>query len=493
MSGHFASAGLLAIGLIAPTALAQDYRIERIASGLNQPTFITQAPGDPANILYYAERTESANAGFNTANQMGKIIRYDVNTRTKTTVLNLNARSVIQDTGLQNFAFSPDFNAVGTPGFGKMYVSSATNAANAINRVEEYTVSGNSASLTRTILQYNNSSTGKNHTVNWIGFNPAATGPARHYLHISTGDGNAGQTSRPSQNPTDIQGKMLRVDVSPGDSYGADANKNFLIPANNPIPSYNAANPGAPVAGLGEVYMTGLRNISRASFDRNNGDLYLGDVGENSVEELDFIKSGSTTASGLPIDLGWPKREGMNNGWTSPFQTTNTITGVASTNPIRQFGHTTGGNAIIGGYRYRGPVPSLQDKFFYGDFVPFKTFMLDFNRDTLPAAFNGANGTLTEMTALWESLVMDPSDPNYTLANAGALFGIDHISSFGEDNAGNLYIVDFGHNVPELSNFNNQYPGPGKGEIFRITLVPEPAMLGIVAAASMLVLRRRRA
>src|SRR5919109_48316 len=69
------------------------------------------------------------------------------------------------------------------------------------------------------------------------------------------------------------------------------------------------------------------------------------------------------------------------------------------------------------------------------------------------------------LSAMWQSLVYDPTDPTYAPnATTGSSAGLDHIVSFGEDNAGNLYLVDFGNG----SGFNGQYPGPGLGEIFRI-------------------------
>src|SRR5436190_14525496 len=74
--------------------LGQDYRIVRIASGLNQPTYLTQAPGDPANILYYSERTANTLAGFGAVNQMGRIWRYDTDTGQKTLVVDLSSCSV---------------------------------------------------------------------------------------------------------------------------------------------------------------------------------------------------------------------------------------------------------------------------------------------------------------------------------------------------------------------------------------------------------------
>src|SRR5262245_30726013 len=83
---------------------ARNYVIERIASGLNQPTYVTQAPGDPANILYFTERTQDANPGFSAPNFMGKIWRYDLDTRTKTVVADFSSRPVTNDTGLHTLA-----------------------------------------------------------------------------------------------------------------------------------------------------------------------------------------------------------------------------------------------------------------------------------------------------------------------------------------------------------------------------------------------------
>lgn len=483
---------LLVGSAITPAVKARNYRIERIASGLNQPTYVTQAPDDAANILYFTERTRDANPGFGATNVMGRVWRYDVDTRTKTLVLDLSNRSVTQDTGLQTIAFHPDFNAVGSPGYGKMYVSSATVASTALNRVEEYTVDlsgatpSYAATFDRTLLEYQNN-TQLNHTINWVGFDPTASGPARNYLYISTGDGsfgnnyNGGQspTGRPSQNPNDIAGKMLRVDVVGADAYPADPLKNFAIPSTNPIPTYNAANPGSPLSGLGEVYLTGLRNVYRASFDRANGDLWMGDVGEVVWEEISYLKAG-TNSAGPPVDLGWPSREGnaASDIAGAPTAKINPFTGAASLEPLQQFPHDGGGEAVIGGYVYRGPVQELQGKYLYSDFVTTgnaaQFWTLDFDRDTSTASYNGNNGKKVDVSALWQSLVYDPTDPSYLPdSTTSSSAGLDHIVSFGEDNAGNVYLVDFGNG----SGFNGQYPGAGAGEIFRIV----PSLQVIVA------------
>ncbi len=492
---------VVALALASATvAFAGDYRVERVASGLNQPNFLTQAPGDPSSVVYYTERTTPPTDGsydiqnFSKVNHMGRVVRYDQSTRTKTVVLDLYDRKVFQDDGLQTVAFSPDFAANG-----KMYVVSSTYTGTqafgsngtgtqpvALNRVEEYTVnvanpSAATTTLSRTILSYTNS-VGNNHTIDWAGFDPTAAGAERNYLYISTGDGafgnayNGGAVSngRPSQNPASVRGKIHRVDISGGDDYPADVNKNFAIPASNPIPAYNAAHPATPISGPGEIFTTGMRNVYRMSFDRANGDMWMGDVGENSWEEIDFLKKNANTgATRGPMDFGWPQLEGTANSpiGDAPHTMVNPFTGVTSTNPVRVYDHSFG-SAVIGGHVYRGPVAELQGQYFYSDFLRGWVQKLSFDRNTAEASFNGANGTVTDMTANFNSLIFDAADNTYTLAGVGDAFGLDHIVSYGEDASGNLYIIDFGGTAGDggFGNATGEYPGNGRGEIFRIVL-----------------------
>jgi hypothetical protein len=482
----------LALSLLAvPSVASAGYRIERIASGLNQPTYITQAPGDPANILYYTERTRDAIAGFSAINQLGRVWRYDVNTRTRSLLLDLNGSgTVTNDTGLQSIAFHPEFNTVGAPGFGKLYVSYSIAGSVATNNVEEWNVgAGGTATLDHRVLRYTNGSQ-NNHTVNWIGFDPNAAGAAKNYLYVSTGDGAFGlnynngsfaapSNGRPSQNPGSVRGKMLRLDITPGaiDAYPGNTDRNYAIPPSNPIPVYNAANTNPATnpmlsltsPALGEVWLTGLRNVSRASFDRANSDLYMGDVGENSVEEVSFLKAGTNTGVTPPVDYGWPQKEGTVDSGISgaPHTDTNPFTGATSLKPIQQFSHTATGNAVIGGYRYHGPVTDLEGKYFYADYVPPKIFQLDFDANTPTGSFNGNNGTVLDVTNLFNSRVFDSTVPGYVGdTDVATVAGIDHLVSFGEDNAGNLYIVDFGPGT----GFQGQYPGAGLGEIFKVVV-----------------------
>jgi MYXO-CTERM domain-containing protein len=199
-----------------------------------------------------------------------------------------------------------------------------------------------------------------------------------------------------------------------------------------------------------------------------------------------------------------------------------------SVNPIQEGPHATFNNgsasgtaeirstnrsAYIGGYVYRGPIAELQGKYFYSDFVQGNIMMLDFDENTPVASFSGTNlnqiqvqtgqmaaslGTEQvvlnrNLNSLWHTLVTDRSDPNYTAANFGNQFGVGRVVSFGEDNAGNLYIVDMGGNRGDAG-FGNDYPGGTTGEIFRLTPVPEPtgAALALIALAGAAARRRRR-
>jgi hypothetical protein len=551
---HFASRCAIAITLgltviVTQSAVAQSYYLERIASGLAQPTFLAQAPGDPANIIYYSTRISAANGtggGFSTLNDMGGIFRYDMNTRTSQLVMSLEHRQLLGDEGLAGFAFSPDFNTPGAPGYQKLYVSSSSfnDGASPIDRVEEYVVDSNGTVPTdglgrpvvnRLILEYLHVNTQQNHTVDWIGFDPRASslpvGSAeRNYLYIVTGDGDLGGNaqSRPEQKANSVPGKLLRVDVDPanGDAYPGDPNKNFAIPASNPIPLWNSThtaneqlvsttlnyttNPTTATyaPALEEIYATGLRNAFRASFDRQTGDFWAGDVGEFTREEINFLRADiyeDNEGNLPPLDYGYAQREGtvgtsLNLGVSGSSGDTTLqwdLSGgdtkiVDSVNPIREGMHavtntpdevrTDERSAYIGGYVYRGPVESLQGNYFYSDYIYGNIFMLsDFDRNMSLEDYSGTNfnqvdgvaalGTRTTVAtadadSLWQSLIVDFTDPNYTAA-LGPSFGIGRAVSFGEDNDGNLYIIDFGGNRGDAS-FGGDYPNAGLGEIFRI-------------------------
>ncbi|HXG68518.1 MAG TPA: PQQ-dependent sugar dehydrogenase [Blastocatellia bacterium] len=232
-------------------------------------------------------------------------------------------------------------------------------------------------------------------------------GPDGH-LYIGMGDGgSANDPGNRAQNINDLLGKMLRIDVDRPD--GATP---YSSPSNNPF--FGAT------AGRDEIYAIGLRNPFRFSFDRETGDLYAGDVGQGVIEEIDIITRGG--------NYGWRVFEGT--------QCTNIDPPLCNragfTPPIAEYRHTGGRCSITGGYVYRGARATLPlGAYVYGDFCSGEIFML-----------NGGAQTLLLDTDL-------------------------NISSFGEDEAGEIYVVGLGGQVRRIVNPNQPPPPP----VFRITSV----------------------
>ncbi len=208
-----------------------------------------------------------------------------------------------------------------------------------------------------------------------------------------------------------LLGKMLRLDVrtpttsAAANQCGAAAGQpaQYSIPADNP---YAGASDKC-----GEIWLYGLRNPWRWSFDRQTHDLVIGDVGQNAWEEIDFRSHGSTASR----NYGWSLCEGNHyyaaggSGTTCPA-TTNTVA------PVIEVAHGGSSCSITGGYVYRGPVAELQGKYLFSDYC---------GGDIRIATPGGASWSYT------------------TLAGAPT----QNVSSFGEDSVGNLYVVDLGTNA----------------------------------------------
>jgi Ca2+-binding RTX toxin-like protein len=244
------------------------------------------------------------------------------------------------------------------------------------------------ASLQR-VLTIDFPGTTRNHRAGWVGFGPDG------YLYASVGDGGVADNA---QNRANLLGKILRLDVN-ADAFPRDAGRNYAIPDDNPF----AEIPGA----RGEIFAFGLRNPWRTSFDRLAGDFYIGDVGEGRFEEVDLGERGA--------NYGWRTTEG-------PFDPA-AFPGL--TPPIHAYDHSRG-NSVTGGYVYRGPSEALQGLYVFGDFG------------------NGHIRTLQFKNGAW--IIVDRTAQ--IVPDAGA---IDMPSSFGQDNLGRLYVVDF------------------DGEVFRLT------------------------
>lgn len=159
------------------------------------------------------------------------------------------------------------------------------------------------------------------------------------YLYAGFGDGGSGGDPYGNGQNTDVLlGKMLRIDVDSGDPYG--------IPADNPFADGQGGRP--------EIYAWGMRNPWRWSFDRASGDLWVGDVGQNTWEEVDIVERGG--------NYGWDTREGAHCYPTDPCETAGLI------DPISEYNHNGDSASMVGGYVYRGSaIPDLVGTYLYTD------------------------------------------------------------------------------------------------------------------------------
>jgi glucose/arabinose dehydrogenase len=180
-----------------------------------------------------------------------------------------------------------------------------------------------------------------NHNGGQLAFGPDG------YLYIGVGDGGSGgDPSGNGQNINALLAKLLRIDIDNGSPYA--------IPATNPFAT------AAPGAGAHEIWAYGLRNPWRFSFDSATGDLYIGDVGQDLWEEIDYQPAG--TAGGR--NYGWNCREGDH-----PYSTSTSCNSVVSVDPVLEYGHTVGRCAVIGGPVFRNlPGHQLTGEYLFGDY-----------------------------------------------------------------------------------------------------------------------------
>jgi glucose/arabinose dehydrogenase len=243
------------------------------------------------------------------------------------------------------------------------------------------------------------------------------------YFYMAPGDGgSAGDPDNRAQDPAELLGKMLRVDLD-NDDFPADPLTNYAIPPDNPF----VASPDT----LPEIWAFGLRNPYRWSFDRLNGDLYIGDVGQGAWEEIDYEPASSPGG----LNFGWRIMEG-NHCYEPPEDCDST--GLVL--PVLEYDHLTG-FSIIGGYVYRGSaIPNLYGHYFLADYIT-----------DLIWSFRINNGQAFELTD-WGPVL----NPN------GEIQGI---TGFGEDADGELYFVLHGNGtngqVRKIIPDSTSGPGPG--------------------------------
>jgi glucose/arabinose dehydrogenase len=453
MRGSIALGILLGLGLVSSSSptLAAIIGLERVATGLSNPMFVTHAPGD-FNRLFVAERSGTI-----------KVVNLPSGTVEATPFLSIPSVDTAGEGGLLGLAFHPDYQTNG-----KFYVNvTIDNGGDTSlgvtspfsNHIREYTVSANpnvaNLASQREILRFVQPQA--NHNGGWIGFSPVDRN-----LYITSGDGGGaddtgGGHTAGTGNAQDITnnllGKALRINVN-GDDFPADANRNYAIPATNPFRA-GVGNPADDV-GDDEIWSYGLRNPFRASFDRLTGDLWIGDVGQSAREEIDFQPAGSAGGE----NYGWRLREGL-------IQTPGSVGGpppAGNVNPVYDYDRNNdpfGGTVVTGGYVYRGPDPSIQGRYFFLD---------------------SRNSAGTADDNYW---MFDPADPFGTVQNIDAMLTPSVGSpqfpvSFGEDARGNLYIAYL-----------------VTGDVYRIrtSVIPEPCTAALVLAClgpGVAFLRRRR-
>jgi len=309
--------------------------IQIVASGLNQPLYVTAPPGDMERVFI--------------VEQPGTIRILRNGTLNPTPFLDIQG-DVLDggERGLLSLAFHPQFASNGY-----FFVDYTNNQGN--TRVVRYSVSANpdvaNASSGDTILTVVQPFS--NHNGGLVAFGPDG------YLYVGFGDGGSGGDPQGNgQDSTTILGALLRLNV--------DGSLPYDIPQSNPLVGRPGARP--------EIWAYGLRNPWRYSFDRMTGDLYIADVGQNQWEEIDVQSANSPGGE----NYGWNVMEG-----THCYATQNcSATGL--TPPVYDYDHSQG-CSVTGGYVYRGAVfPSLRGTYFYADYC-----------EGVIRSFRYENGTVT--------------------------------------------------------------------------------------------------
>jgi glucose/arabinose dehydrogenase len=319
------------VALVALPAAAQaaGFRLEKIASGLDQPTFLTSPPGD--GRLFVVEQT-------------GKVRIIKDGQLLAAPFVDLTSRVTAGgEQGLLGLAFDPDY---ATNGRLFVYYTARTQHQQVW---ELHAKPGADVVSGARKLLIDMADPFSNHNGGDLAFGPDG------YLYIGTGDGGSGgDPGQRAQNVKVPLGKLLRIDVDKhpsGRPYG--------IPADNPFAKNGR--------GLAFIYAWGLRNPWRYSFDRKTGDLWIGDVGQNAWEEVDHVAKGK----GLGANFGWSNLEA-----THSFDASHKLSGGRLVRPVAEYSHSLG-CSITGGYVYRGPsIAGLDGRYVYADYCSNRVWTL---------------------------------------------------------------------------------------------------------------------
>ena len=346
-----------------------------IASGLNQPAYFTNAH-DGTNRRFVVE-------------QPGRVSVMQPGSSLRSIFLDITSRVLSGgERGLLGLAFHPQFAS------NRRFFVDYTRRPDGATVIAEYSVSTSNpnVALTSETVLLLIAQPYENHNGGMIEFGPDG------YLYIGMGDGGSGNDPQNrAQNPNELFGKILRIDVDRG-----------VPPPTNPYADGSG--------GRREIYAVGLRNPWRFSFDRATGQLYVGDVGQDEREEVDIVTAGG--------NYGWRVFEGTRCTNLGPAS----CSAPGFIPPIAEYDHSTNGRcSMIGGYVYRGAQQSLPyGAYVYGDYCSGEIFMFQ----------AGVQSVLTQTTL--------------------------SITSFGEDESGELYVVGQGGSVFHIKNPDAD-TGPTRG------------------------------
>jgi glucose/arabinose dehydrogenase len=363
----------------APPAVSPgSYAAAFVVGGLSQPVLVAAAPGDSTR-LFIVEKT-----GTIRILRSGSLLSRPF--------LDIGSRvSGGSEQGLLGLAFHPGYATNG-----RFYVDYTDRSGD--TRVVEFLVSSNpdSASATEKEILFVDQPY-SNHNGGHLEFGPDGK------LYFGLGDGGSGGDPQGNgQSLGTLLGKILRLDV--------DASSPYAVPSDNPFVGRAGAR--------GEIWSYGLRNPWRFSFDSETGDMWIGDVGQDAWEEVDFEPAGH---GGL--NSGWNRMEGSH---CFPPGSSCDPSGLVL--PVAEYDHRVG-CSITGGYVYRGAaLPELRGTYFYGDYC----------------------------TGIVRSLRLVGSNPaearDWTSALRTRTGGaMDGLSSFGVDSKGELYLVLLGGEIYKLT------------------------------------------
>ena len=360
----------------------------RIATFTDDPLFVTHAPGD-FERLFVIEKS-----GRIVVIRNGKLLNEPFLDLT-----DLVLRKSFNERGLLGLAFHPDYEA---NGFFYVYYTAQPEGDITVMRFE-VTADPDIADRESLCPVFSYPHPGQFHNAGWIGF-----GIPDGFLYVAIGDGSSAAYDffDDAQNLDVLLGKLLRLDVD-GDDFPQDPDRNYAIPPDNPF---------VGVDGADEIWAYGLRNPWRCSFDRETGDLYIADVGQWAREELNFRPASSTGGE----NYGWDCKEGT----LCTKEDTCDCTDPELVDPIFEFAHDDNlSTSIIGGYVYRGcAIPDLVGAYIFAD------RRVDNGHPIWKLRHD--NGKIKDLQEIQDEL--DPGDG----------LSIGHISSFGEDAFGELYICD---------------------------------------------------